>query len=107
MTVPGAALFPQGSHLHRSALRAASVSFRMGVGFAEELRGIGMMHLRKGRVISASEKAKAKAEQAAGKAKKEAGRAVGNESAAAEGSAKESKGDLRGAREKAKDAFKD
>ncbi|MEV6567004.1 CsbD family protein [Streptomyces kronopolitis] len=56
--------------------------------------------------MSASEKAKAKAEQVAGKVKKEAGGAVGNESAAVEGSAKESKGDLRGAKEKAKDAFK-
>ncbi|GES28496.1 CsbD family protein [Streptomyces angustmyceticus] len=56
--------------------------------------------------MSASEKAKAVAEQAGGKVKKEAGRAVGNESAAAEGAAKESKGDLRGAKEKAKDAFK-
>ncbi|MEU8786595.1 CsbD family protein [Streptomyces sp. NPDC048637] len=57
--------------------------------------------------MSASEKAKALAEQAIGKVKKEAGRVVGNESATAEGSAKESKGDLRGAKEKAKDAFKD
>ncbi|MFC9234884.1 CsbD family protein [Streptomyces decoyicus] len=50
---------------------------------------------------------KAKSEPTAGKVEKEAGRAVGNESAAAEGSAKESKGDLRGAKEKAKDALKD
>ncbi|MEU8912807.1 CsbD family protein [Streptomyces nigrescens] len=56
--------------------------------------------------MSASEKAKALAEQAIGKVKKEVGRAVGNESATAEGSAKESKGDLRGAKEKAKDAFR-
>ncbi|MGA4880113.1 CsbD family protein [Streptomyces lydicamycinicus] len=56
--------------------------------------------------MSASEKAKALAEQAVGKVKKEAGRAVGKESATAEGSAKESRGHLRGAKEKAKDAFK-
>ncbi|MEV5126238.1 CsbD family protein [Streptomyces decoyicus] len=56
--------------------------------------------------MSASEKIKAIAEQTIGKVKKEAGRAVGNESATAEGSAKESKGDLRGAKEKVKDAFK-
>ncbi|MFF3544149.1 CsbD family protein [Streptomyces platensis] len=56
--------------------------------------------------MSASEKAKALAEQTLGKVKKEAGRAVGNESATAEGSAKESQGHLRGAKEKVKDAFK-
>ncbi|MEU7435486.1 CsbD family protein [Streptomyces sioyaensis] len=57
--------------------------------------------------MSAEEKAKAKTEQAAGKAEKAVGRAVGNERMAAEGSSKESKGDLRGAKEKAKDVFKD
>jgi len=56
--------------------------------------------------MSAREKAKAKAAQIGGKVKKEAGRLVGNESAAAEGTAKESKGHLRAAKEKAKDAFK-
>ncbi|MEU8682878.1 CsbD family protein [Streptomyces sp. NPDC048611] len=56
--------------------------------------------------MSASEKAKALAEQALGKVKKEAGRVVGNESATAKGSATESRGDLRGAKEKVKDAFK-
>ncbi|UNO42898.1 CsbD family protein [Streptomyces sp. MST-110588] len=56
--------------------------------------------------MSAGEKAKAKAEQVKGKVKEEAGRAVGNESATAEGQAEQSKGDLRGAKEKAKDAFK-
>ncbi|MFI9256156.1 CsbD family protein [Streptomyces sioyaensis] len=56
--------------------------------------------------MSATEKAKAKAAEIGGKIKKEAGRLVGNESATAEGSAKESKGHLRAAKEKAKDAFK-
>ncbi|MEU9497132.1 CsbD family protein [Streptomyces sp. NPDC048196] len=57
--------------------------------------------------MSAEEKAKAKAEQVTGKAKKAAGRAVGNERVEAEGSARETKGDLRGAKEKAKDALDD
>ncbi|MEU4212490.1 CsbD family protein [Streptomyces sp. NPDC026206] len=57
--------------------------------------------------MSANEKAKAKKEQLTGKVKKEAGRAVGNESKTAEGRTKESKGNLRGAKEKAKDAFRD
>lgn len=61
---------------------------------------------KKGFAMSAEEKAKAKTEQAAGKAEKAIGRAVGNERMKAEGSSKESKGDLRGAKEKAKDAFK-
>ncbi|MCK7624952.1 CsbD family protein [Streptomyces sp. RS10V-4] len=56
--------------------------------------------------MSAEEKRKAMTEQLTGKAKKEAGRTVGNESAAAEGAAKESKGALRSAKEKLKDAFK-
>jgi uncharacterized protein YjbJ (UPF0337 family) len=57
--------------------------------------------------MSASEKAKAVAEQAKGKVKKETARAAGNESATAEGQAEQTKGDLREAKEKAKDAFKD
>ncbi|GGR32248.1 CsbD family protein [Streptomyces netropsis] len=57
--------------------------------------------------MSANEKAKAKGEQVKGTVKKEAGRAVGNESKTAEGRAEKSKGDLREAKEKAKDAFKD
>ncbi|MFH8682899.1 CsbD family protein [Streptomyces lydicus] len=57
--------------------------------------------------MSAEEKAKAKTEQVTGKAEKTAGRAVGNERMEAEGSAKEKKGDLRGAKEKAKDALDD
>lgn len=57
--------------------------------------------------MSAGEKAKAKGEQVKGTVKKETGRAVGNESKTAEGRTEKSKGDLREAKEKAKDAFKD
>ncbi|MER6459181.1 CsbD family protein [Streptomyces sp. NPDC048409] len=56
--------------------------------------------------MAADEKAQAKGEQAEGKVKKLAGDAVGNERLKAEGRAEESKGDLRAAKEKAKDAFK-
>ncbi|MER7151280.1 CsbD family protein [Streptomyces lydicus] len=56
--------------------------------------------------MSASEKAKAKTEQTVGKVEKEVGRAVGNERIAAEGESKETKGDLRAAKEKGKDALK-
>jgi uncharacterized protein YjbJ (UPF0337 family) len=56
--------------------------------------------------VAADEKAQAKGEQAEGKVKKLAGGAVGNERLKAEGRAEESKGDLRAAKEKAKDAFK-
>ncbi|MFF6992257.1 CsbD family protein [Streptomyces sp. NPDC010273] len=56
--------------------------------------------------MTADEKAKAKTEQAEGKVKKVAGGAVGNESLEAEGRAEETKGDLRAAKEKAKDAIK-
>ncbi|MFJ2647687.1 CsbD family protein [Streptomyces sp. NPDC087420] len=54
-----------------------------------------------------NEKTEAKVEQAKGKVKKAAGRAVGNERMTAEGRAEESKGDVRQAKEKVKDAFKD
>ncbi|MFF2521425.1 CsbD family protein [Streptomyces liangshanensis] len=54
-----------------------------------------------------NEKTEAKVEQAKGKVKKAAGRAVGNERLTAEGRAEESKGDVRQAKEKVKDAFKD
>ncbi|GHF33984.1 MULTISPECIES: CsbD family protein [Streptomyces] len=57
--------------------------------------------------MSAEEKAKAKAEQAKGAIKREAGRAVGNERKTAEGRGEKAKGDLRSAKEKAKDAFRD
>lgn len=57
-------------------------------------------------VVAADEKAQAKGEQAKGKVKKVVGGAVGNESLKAEGRAEESKGDLRQAKEKAKDAVK-
>ncbi|MER7923829.1 MULTISPECIES: CsbD family protein [unclassified Streptomyces] len=56
--------------------------------------------------MTAEEKAKAKAEEAEGKGKKVVGGAVGNESLEAEGRAEEAKGDLRAAKEKAKDAIK-
>lgn len=54
-----------------------------------------------------NEKTEAKVEQVKGKVKKAAGRAVGNERLTAEGRAEESKGDVRQAKEKVKDAFKD
>ncbi|MFI1797466.1 CsbD family protein [Streptomyces sp. NPDC020379] len=57
--------------------------------------------------MSAHEKAKAKGEQLKGKAKEEAARKVGNERKTAEGRGEKVKGDLRAAKEKAKDAFKD
>ncbi|WP_327238834.1 CsbD family protein [Streptomyces sp. NBC_01317] len=53
-----------------------------------------------------NEKTEAKVEQAKGKVKKVAGRTVGNERMTAEGRAEESKGDVRQAKEKVKDAFK-
>lgn len=57
-------------------------------------------------VVAADEKAQAKGEQTKGKAKKIVGGAVGNESLETEGRAEESKGDLRQAKEKIKDAIK-
>jgi CsbD-like. len=56
--------------------------------------------------VAADEKAQAKGEQAKGKVKKVVGGAVGNESLKAKGKAEESKGDLRAAKEKAKDEIK-
>ncbi|MFE5142453.1 CsbD family protein [Streptomyces fagopyri] len=56
--------------------------------------------------MAADEKAQAKGEQAKGKVKKVVGGAVGNESLKAKGKAEESKGDVRAAKEKAKDAIK-
>ena len=56
--------------------------------------------------VAKDEKGRAKAEQAKGKVKKVVGGAVGNESLKAEGKTEESKGDLRAAKEKAKDAIK-
>ncbi|MEU3246079.1 MULTISPECIES: CsbD family protein [unclassified Streptomyces] len=56
--------------------------------------------------MAADEKAQAKGEQAEGKVKKVVGGAVGNESLRAEGRTEETKGDLREAKEKAKDAIK-
>ncbi|WP_078652302.1 CsbD family protein [Streptomyces sp. NRRL F-525] len=56
--------------------------------------------------MAANEKAKAKVEQTKGKVKKVVGGAVGNASLKAEGRAEETKGNLRAAKEKAKDAIK-
>ncbi|MFF1443451.1 CsbD family protein [Streptomyces sp. NPDC058295] len=56
--------------------------------------------------MAADEKGQAQGEQAKGKLKKVAGGAAGNESLKAEGQVEESKGDLRAAKEKAKDAIK-
>ncbi|MFJ7967156.1 CsbD family protein [Streptomyces sp. NPDC096324] len=56
--------------------------------------------------MAADEKAQAKGEQVEGKVKKVVGGAVGNESLKAKGHAEESRGDLREAKEKAKDAVK-
>ncbi|MFF2382564.1 CsbD family protein [Streptomyces sp. NPDC058108] len=56
--------------------------------------------------MAADEKVQAKGEQAEGKVKKVVGGAVGNESLRAEGRAEETKGDLREAKKKVKDAIK-
>ncbi|MFH8753937.1 CsbD family protein [Streptomyces rimosus] len=57
--------------------------------------------------MSATEKVKAKVEQLAGTVKKETGRAVGNDQTASEGVGDKVKGNLREAKEKVKDAFRD
>ncbi|MFF0000324.1 CsbD family protein [Streptomyces avermitilis] len=56
--------------------------------------------------MAADEKAQANGEQAKGKVKKVVGGAAGNESLKGKGHVEESKGDLRAAKEKAKDAIK-
>ncbi|MFE2537981.1 CsbD family protein [Streptomyces sp. NPDC059371] len=56
--------------------------------------------------MAADEKTQARGEQVAGKVKKVVGGALGNESLKTEGRAEESKGDLRAAKEQAKDAIK-
>ncbi|MES5821969.1 CsbD family protein [Streptomyces sp. RG80] len=56
--------------------------------------------------MAKEQKARAKKEQAKGKAKEAMGRAVGNERMTGEGRAEADKGDMRQAKEKAKDAFK-
>ncbi|MEU1535080.1 CsbD family protein [Streptomyces fagopyri] len=56
--------------------------------------------------MAKGQKAQAKGEQARGKVKKVVGGAVGNESLRTRGKDEESKGDLRAAKEKAKDAIK-
>ncbi|MFD9972464.1 CsbD family protein [Streptomyces sp. NPDC059017] len=55
--------------------------------------------------MAADEKTQARIEQAKGKVKETVGRAVGNERMTAEGRAEQSKGDMRAAKEKTKDAF--
>jgi uncharacterized protein YjbJ (UPF0337 family) len=56
--------------------------------------------------MSAEDKIKNTAETAKGKVKKAAGKATGNKSLEAEGRADQTKGDLKNAGEKVKDAFK-
>jgi len=56
--------------------------------------------------MSGTDKTEAKKDEMAGKVKKVSGRAVGNESMEAEGRVEESKGDVKQAAEKVKDAFK-
>ncbi|MFH8370954.1 CsbD family protein [Streptomyces sp. NPDC018031] len=56
--------------------------------------------------MAAEKKTQAKVEQAKGTAKETAGRAVGNERLTADGRAERAKGDMREAKEKAKDAFR-
>ncbi|MDI9888790.1 CsbD family protein [Streptomyces sp. HNM0645] len=55
--------------------------------------------------MTANEKTQARIEQAKGKVKETVGRVVGNERMTAEGRAEQSKGDMREAKEKTKDAF--
>ncbi|MFD0069010.1 CsbD family protein [Streptomyces sp. NPDC059944] len=56
--------------------------------------------------MAADEKAQAKGEEVEGKVKKVVGGVLGIESLKAEGQAKEAQGDLRAAKEKAKDAVR-
>jgi len=57
--------------------------------------------------VARNQKAKAKMEQVKGKTKESTARAVGNESKTGEGRMEKTKGDLRQAKEKAKDAFRE
>ena len=57
--------------------------------------------------MSALDKAKNKAEEMTGKAKEKAGQATGDERLEAEGNVDQTKGNLKQAGEKVKDAFKD
>jgi uncharacterized protein YjbJ (UPF0337 family) len=61
---------------------------------------------REEQVVSASKKAKDKAQTAKGKVKKGAGRALGDPGLEGEGKAEQTKGDLKQAGEKIKDAVK-
>ncbi|MGP4000118.1 CsbD family protein [Streptomyces sp. 8N706] len=56
--------------------------------------------------MSTDNKAKARTERVRGKVEEAAGRVLGSERLIAEGRAKQSKGDMREAGEKAKDAFR-
>jgi uncharacterized protein YjbJ (UPF0337 family) len=56
--------------------------------------------------MSAKDKAKNKAQEMKGEAKKKAGQATGDEYLEAEGQADKTKGNLKNAGEKVKDAFK-
>jgi uncharacterized protein YjbJ (UPF0337 family) len=62
--------------------------------------------LRKGTVVSTADKANNKAEEVKGKLKKTTGHAVGNERLEAEGTADETKANVKQAGEKVKDAAK-
>ncbi|MEO6700111.1 MAG: CsbD family protein [Jatrophihabitantaceae bacterium] len=57
--------------------------------------------------MSALDKAKNKVEELTGKAKEKAGQATGDEQLEAEGNVDQTKGNLKQAGEKVKDAFKD
>jgi uncharacterized protein YjbJ (UPF0337 family) len=66
----------------------------------------GRVPNRKGFIMGAENKAANKVTEVKGKIKKKAGQATGDADLEAEGQAEESKGDLKQAGEKVKDAFK-
>jgi uncharacterized protein YjbJ (UPF0337 family) len=74
-----------------------------GADFSGQL---GRAPNRKDFIMGAENKAANKVTEVKGKIKKKAGEATGNADLEAEGRAEESKGDLKQAGEKAKDAFK-
>lgn len=63
-------------------------------------------HVKRGRTVSGTDKAKNKAKSAKGKVKETTGRVVGNRSLVEKGKASQTAGDLKQAGEKVKDAFK-
>ncbi|CAM5515449.1 CsbD-like protein (plasmid) [Streptomyces rimosus subsp. rimosus] len=64
-------------------------------------------NIRKDDAMSATEKAKAKVQQLSGSIKEETGRTAQNDQTAAEGADDNMKGNLREAKERLKDAFRD